>query len=105
MAKISFWCSLGLCTWSHIFNIHLCDLFIIKSDTDAASLADDNTTKKSAENTNSLVKSLESTACRIFKWFLYNQLRGNVDKYHVLLSTKEKVVINVKSAQTENNHF
>ena len=35
---------------------------------------------------------------------LDNQLKGNGDKYHVLLSTKEKVATDVDSAQIENSH-
>ena len=43
----------------------------------------------------SLVKSLESTACRIFKRFPDNQLKGNGDKCHGLITIKEKIVTNV----------
>ena len=55
----------------------------------------------SAENTKSLVKSLES--CIIFKRFSHNQLKGNGDKCYVLLNTKEKVVINVDSVKIGNS--
>ena len=54
----------------------------------------------SAKNIKSLVKSLESI--RIFKWFSHNLLKGNGDKYHVLLIAKEKIVIKVDSAKIEN---
>ena len=50
-----------------------------------------------------LVKSLESTAYRIFKWFSDNQLKGIGNNYHVLLGIKEKVT-NVNSTQIENSH-
>ena len=33
-----------------------------------------------------------------------NQLKENGGKYHVLVSTKEKVAMNVDSAQIENSH-
>lgn len=72
-------------------NIHLCDAFIIMSDTDLAHFADANTPYMSAENTKSLVKSLKSIACMTCKWSLDNQLKENCDKCHVLGSTKEKV--------------
>ena len=54
----------------------------------------------SAKNIKSLVKSLESI--RIFKWFSHNLLKGNGDKYHVLLIAKEKIVIKVDSAKIES---
>ena len=36
-----------------------------------------------------LLKSLESIACWISKWFLNNQLKGNGDRFHVFLKTTE----------------
>ena len=53
------------------------------SDTDIANFTDDNTPYMSAEKTKSLVNLLETTECRILKWFLDNQLIGNGGKYHI----------------------
>ena len=49
------------------FNIDLCDLFFIMKDVDIASFADDNTPYLSANDNTSLVKTLEDSACSIFK--------------------------------------
>lgn len=67
------------------------------SDIEISNFADDNTPCMSPVNTTSLVKSIESTACWIFKRFPDNQLKGNSNKCHVLLSNKEKVLKNVNS--------
>ena len=71
-------------------------------DTDIADFLEDSTPYVSAESTKSLASSMESIECRIFKWFPENQLKGNVDECHVLLSSNEKVATNFDSAQIEN---
>ena len=85
------------------FNIDVCDLFFIMNDVDIVSFADDNTPYVSANDTPSLVKALEDAANSIFKWFKDNQMQGNAGKCHILLSTKEKVVTKVDSADIENS--
>ena len=72
-------------------------------DVDIASFADDNTPYLSANDNTSLVKTLEDSACSIFKWFKNNQMQGNAGKCHVLLSTNEKIVTKVDSAEIENS--
>ena len=67
------------------------------------SFADDNTIYVSANDTPSLVKALEDAANSIFKWFKDNQMQGNAGKCHILLSTKEKIVTKVDSADIENS--
>ena len=57
-----------------------------------------------AKKNKCLLKSLESTTFRIFKWFSGNQQKIKGDKCHFLLSTTNKVVKNVDSAQIENRH-
>ena len=37
------------------------------------------------------------------KWFSDNQLQANVSKYHVLLSTAERVQVKLGAAQIENS--
>lgn len=52
-----------------------------------------------AKNTASLVKSQDSNACKNFKWFSDNQVKGNGDKCQVLLTSEDSVVEKVDSAQ------
>ena len=85
------------------FKIDLCDLFFIMKDVDIASFVDDNTPYLSANDNTSLVKTLEDSACSIFKWFKNNQMQGNAGKWHVLLSTNEKIVTKVDSTEIENS--
>ena len=68
-------------------------------DVDVESFADDNTTYMSASNFTNLVENLEDSACLIFKWFPNNQIQGNTTKFHVLFSTKERVIAKANSAE------
>ena len=69
-----------------LFNIFLSDLFLIVDDIDIANYADDNTIYKEHENIDDLITSLQNAAAKLFKWFSGNQMRGNSDKCHLLLS-------------------
>lgn len=65
---------------------------------DIEDFVDDDTLKMSVRNTKSLIESRESISRRIFRWFLENLLKGNNDKCHVFLSTKQKDITSVDSS-------
>ena len=44
----------------------------------------------SGDNSESVAKQLEETVKLLFQWFSDNQMKGNEDKCHVFISTKEK---------------
>ena len=66
-------------------NIYICDMFFLLKDMHVANYADDTT----PYNIESMIKSSEKSASFIFNWFRSNQMKGNEDKCHVLLSTDE----------------
>ena len=47
------------------------------------------------DNLESVLNQLEQAAKLLFQWFSGNQMKGNEDKCHVLISTKEKVCGNI----------
>ena len=55
-----------------LFNIFLCDLFCMMSDTEFASYADDDTPYVSAGTIDEVIKRLETTSVDLFKWFADN---------------------------------
>ena len=60
----------------------------------------------SANNTTNLVEDLEEDSARsILNWFANNQMQPNVDcnQRKFYLSTNEKVITKVDSAEIENN--
>ena len=64
-----------------LFNIDLCDLFIIMDQHDIANYADDNTPYVSGKKIDEVVKLLEKASRLIFKWFSDNQFQGNTANF------------------------
>ena len=52
-----------------LFNIFLCVLFYMMSDSDFTSYADDNTPYLSADTTDKVIKRLETVSIKLFKCF------------------------------------
>ena len=44
---------------------------------------------------NDLITSLEQASNDLFEWFKNNLLKGNADKYHLLVRTSDRVSMNV----------
>ena len=86
-----------------LFNIFLADLFFIHSDIDIANFADDNTPYLSAKNVEDVIGPLERASVSLFKWFENNLLKGNADKCNFLVSTSQKVSLNVNNFEIKNS--
>ena len=84
-----------------LFNIFLADLFLALKD--IANFADDNTPYTSANNIDKLIDSLEKASSNLFKWFKDNLLKRNPDKCHLVVSTNEKIKINIRDFSIENS--
>ena len=68
-----------------LFNIFLCDMFLILENVDIASYADDNTPYTTGQN-QVLKLKFEEHSSEIFKWFGNNAIKSNQDKCHFLSS-------------------
>ena len=68
-----------------------------------ASYADDTTPYVTGDKLESVIKELEQPAKLLFQWFSDNQIKGNEDKCHILISTKEKVCVNIDTTQIINS--
>ena len=73
------------------FKIYLCGLFLLVCNIDETNDANDTTPYVTGDNLESAIKQLEQATKLLFQWFSDNQMKGNEDKCHVLISTKEKV--------------
>ena len=62
---------------SLLFNLFLCELFYMMSDTDFATYADGNTPYVSADTIGEVIKRLETAPVNLFKWFADNQMKAN----------------------------
>ena len=76
-----------------LFNIFLSDLFLVISTTDFSSYADDNTIYDFGNSIDSVISSLQESAEKLFQWFSHNQIKGNTDKCHLIVSTEETIEI------------
>ena len=52
-----------------------------------------------------MIESLEKIAKEIFKWFKDNEMQENIDKCHVLISTRQEMHVNIGTSQIENSKY
>ena len=78
-----------------LFNVFLADLFFTVNDIDIAGYADDNTPQMIADDVDDLITSLEQASNGSFEWFKNNLFKSNADKCYLLVSTNDKVSMNV----------
>ena len=71
---------------------------------DIARYADDNTPYCTYENFGDVLACLEKTASDLFHWFSSNGLKANADKCHLLLTTNEKLTLNVSNFRITNSN-
>ena len=63
------------------------DLFLIIKDTDFASYANDNAIYKVCNCIrHDVIAYLQQSSEKLFKWFSDNQMKGNTNKWHLILS-------------------
>ena len=89
-----------------LFNIFICDLFLILDKVNFASYADDNTPYVIGNGAKEAINSLKEPSDELFYWFANNQMKANPDKCHLLISSSDKVSIcvdnyNIKSSKCE----
>ena len=78
------------------FSISL--IALILNDFDFAIYADDNTLSKECENVNAVTKTLRISSKKLFSWFKDNQIKGNTDRFHLILSAGDSNQIQVRNS-------
>ena len=78
-------------------------LFLLVCNINVASYADDPTPYVTGDNSESVIKQLDHAAKLLFQCFSDNEMKGDEDKRHVLISTKEKVCVNIGTTQITNS--
>ena len=87
-----------------LFNIFISDLFLVIKDVDFASYADDNTIYQSGRTVDDVINGLQVSAEKVFQWFSDNQMKGNTDKCHLIMSTNNATELQIgdSSIKTSN---
>ena len=86
-----------------MFNIFICDLFLLIDDIDTASYADDNTPYSCDMSTKKVIKRLEESTKSLLQWFSDNCMKSNADKSHFLLSSSSATSIKIGQASIQNS--
>ena len=73
-----------------LFNIFLSDLFLVVKDVNVA-YADDNTPYDSCYTVEEVILSLQSSLKKLFQCLSDNQMKGNTEKCHLIMSTDQSV--------------
>ena len=79
-----------------LFNIFMCDLFLIVNNVDFANYADDNTPFASGNTPVEVLECLDNASVKLFEWFSNNQMKTNSDKCHLLTSSMTPTSMNIK---------
>ena len=74
-----------------LFDIFLSDLFRIVKDINIASYADYNTLYNSCDTIEEVILSLQSSSKELCQWLSDNEMKGNTEKCHLIMSTDQSV--------------
>ena len=86
-----------------LFNIPVSDLFFIVKDVNVASYADDNTLYDSCDTIEEVILSLQSSSEKLFQWLSDNQMKGNPEKCHLIMSTDQSVNVQLGGSLIERS--
>ena len=87
------------------YNIFLSDWFLVISDTDFSSYADDNFIYDSDKSIDEVISSLQESAEKSFQWFSHTQMKENTDKCYLIVSTNEPIDIRAGEYLIKNQHL
>ena len=80
-----------------LFNIFLCDLFLIMENIDIVSYADENMSYTTGNSIEEVIKKWENTAKILFQWLSDNQKKANPDKCHLLCNSDSEVSLTIET--------
>ena len=80
-----------------LFNIFLCDLFLIKENIDIATYADDNMPYTIRSSIEEVIQKLENAAKTLSQWFRDNQMKANPDKCYFLCNSNSEVSLAIEN--------
>ena len=88
-----------------LFNIFLCDLFLIMENNDIASYAVNNTPYTTGNSIEEVIQKLENATKTLFQRFSDNQMKANPDKCHFLYNSNSEVSLTKEAQKIKNSKF
>ena len=86
-----------------LFNIFMCDMFLILKGTYFTGYADDNTPFVVRDNITDVIKALEEVGKSLVNWFSNNEMKLNTDKCHLLLNSQEPNTLKIGDLHINNS--
>ena len=94
----------GSILWPLLFDMFLCDLFLIINNIDFASYADDNTPYTTDESADK-VRQAWNRNKTLFMWFSDNQMKTDPDKCHSLISSTSQSELKVGNVKVKSSTY
>ena len=85
-----------------LFNIFMCDMFLILKGTYFTDYVDDNTPFVVRDNIKDVIKALEEIGESLVNWFSNNEITLNTNKCHVLLNIEEPNTLKIGDLHRNN---
>ena len=76
-----------------LFNIFVCDMFLMLEHTYFASYADDNTPYTANENAEEVIRTLEQISKPLLQWVKDKKIKLNPDKCHLILNGNRGIIV------------
>ena len=86
-----------------LFNIFMCDMFLILKATYFTGYPDDNTPFVVTDNIADVIKALEEIGEDLLNWFLNNEKKLNTDKCRLLLNSQEPNTLKIGDLHINNS--
>ena len=96
-------CTSGLNFDSLLFNIFLVDLFFTLNNTEIENHANGTTPYTAPDTIDHLIESLEKSSKDLLQWLHNNLMKSNLDKCHFLVSSREKIKMEIGDFEMENS--
>ena len=87
-----------------LYNIFLCDLFFSTESNCFTNYADDTTPYVIGNDSGEEVSKLKTIAEKLFTWFAQNEMKANLDKCYLLLSTTEAFNFQISETVIHNSY-
>ena len=86
-----------------LFNVFMCDKFLILSITYFTGFADDNTPFVVRDNIADVIKALEEIGENLVNWFSNNEMNLNTYKCHLILNSQEPNTLRIGDLDINNS--